>query len=90
MCEKESNDHEVDVKTDRCICYYDTGEGYLVVKVRLEYHRELGRWYPIEHKLLGVSNVEDESVIGEIFREFDMNRKSVKHLPEFSLEHIQN
>lgn len=89
MSENESNEHEIDVTTDSCIRYYDTGEGYLVIKVRLEYHPELNRWFPIEHELVGVSNVKDPSVVQGILQEFGMRRKGVEHLPEFTLDHLR-
>lgn len=86
MCTNESNDHEVDATTDRCIRYYDTGDGHLVFRVRLEYHPKHDRWFPIEHELIGVSGVEDRSVIREILQELGMTCISVRHLPKYSLE----
>lgn len=89
MNENDSNEYEADVTTDSCIRYYETGGGYLVIRVRLEYHSELDRWFPIEHELVGVSDVEDPSVVRETLQEFGVRRKSVKHLPEFSLDHLR-
>lgn len=87
--ESESSDHQGNVTTGSCIRYYDTGDGYLPIMVRLEYHPEIDRWFPIENELLDISTVEDQSVIRDVLAELGTSRQSVKHLPLVTLDHLQ-
>jgi len=85
MLNDESQDHERTVTTDSCIRYYDTGAGYLVFKVRFEYHPNHDYWFPIEHSFRGAYDVEDWGVIEEKLRDLGLNRRAVRHVPEYTL-----
>lgn len=86
MSNDPPNDHERTVTTDSCIRYYDTGAGYLVFKVQFEYHPALERWFPIEHELLGISDVKDMTVVEEALHDLGVNQSSVRYLPEYQIE----
>ena len=85
MSNDAPNDHECTVTTDSCIRYYDTGAGYLVFKVRFEYHPDHDRWFPIDHELIGASEVKDWSRVIESLEGLGLNQQEVTHLPKYRI-----
>ena len=83
MREHERSDHEDDAPITTELSFWQTGGGYLVFRVRREYHPRFDNDFVVGRLLVGVAEVEDEQIVREILRVHDYNPNLIDELPTF-------
>lgn len=86
MPTNEAEAQESDARTDEQIKLYDTGGGYLIFSVGMEYHSMFEQWFPVRSTLIGFGEVEDWDAIRESLAELNLDPSFTEELYELHVE----